>query len=71
MNESPSSRKPNSSLDHSTISAPEPRQVHRADRRRAQVVEHEVAVGDGVERVLDDAVEAELARDRVAAACPS
>ena len=38
----------------------EAREVGRADRRGAQVVEHEVAVGDGVDRVRRDALEAEL-----------
>ena len=51
---SETSQKPNSSLDHSTISAP------RRDRCVAQVaaadeeVEDEVAVGDRVDRVRDD-----------------
>ena len=38
-------------------------QVHRAGRRRAEVVEDEVAVGDGVDRVRRDAREAELGGD--------
>jgi hypothetical protein len=44
--------------------------VHGADRCGAQVVEHEVTVGDGVERVLHDSVEAERARNRLAARVP-
>ena len=44
--------------------------MHGADRGGAQVVEHEVAVGDRVERVLDDAVESQRAGDRRAAGVP-
>ena len=39
---------------------PEAREVGRAGGRRAEVVEHEVAVGDGVDRVRRDGGEAEL-----------
>ena len=44
----------------------EPREVRRARRRRGEEVEHEVAVGDGVDRVRGDRGEAELARDEAA-----
>ena len=42
----------------------EPRQVRRAGGRRGQVVEHEVTVGDRVDRVRGHAREAQLARHR-------
>ena len=48
----------------------EPRQVRRADRRRVHVVEREVAVGDGVDRVRRRAREAELVRRRLAVEVP-
>ena len=44
----------------------EAREVRRAGRRGADPVEDEVAVGDGVERVRRDAVEAELGGDHPA-----
>ena len=42
----------------------------RADRRREEIVEHEVAVRDGVDRVRARAVEAELRRRRVTVELP-
>ena len=48
----------------------DPREVRRADRGGGQVVEGEVAVGDAVDRVLDDPVEPELGGDRVAVEVP-
>ena len=59
-NESDTRQKPNSAVDQSTISAPSCDRCAGAGGRGAQVVEHEVAVRDGVERVLGDAAEAEL-----------
>ena len=44
----------------------EPRQMHGADRRRRQRLQHEIAVGDGVERIRRRPVEAERLRGHVA-----
>ena len=57
-----SSTKPNSCERPQHELGPEARQVRRAGRRGAQVVQDEVAVGDRVDRVGRDALEAELGR---------
>ena len=54
-NASATSQKPNSSLDQSTISAPSCERWVAQVAAAREVVEHEVAVRDGVERVLGDA----------------
>ncbi len=56
-------RKPNSELDHSTISAPRRERCVAHGRRSAQVVEDEVTVGDTVDRVRGHVGEAEFGRD--------
>ena len=56
------STKPNSCERPQHELRPEARQVRRAGRRGAQVVQDEVAVGDRVDRVGRDALEAELGR---------
>ena len=63
---SASRRKPNSSLDQSTISSPRREQVHLLEREHEQRLGDEVAVGDRVERVLEAA-----RRTRGRAAAPS
>ena len=70
MNESPSCEEPELLARPQHDLGAEPRQVHGADRGRAQVVEHEVTVRDRVQRVLHHAVEAERARHRLAARVP-
>jgi len=45
---------------------PQARQMHRAGGGGGDEVEHEVAIGDGVDRVLRDVGEAELTRDGTA-----
>ena len=49
---------------------PQPREVHRADRGRVQVVQGEVAVGDGVERVRVGPLEAEVRSQALAVEVP-
>ena len=63
---SETSQNPYSSVDHSTISRAQARQVGGAGRGRRQVVEHEVAVGDRVHGVLGHAGEAQRRRHRPA-----
>jgi hypothetical protein len=58
---SETSQKPNSSLDHRTISPPRRDRWVRQVAPAGEEVEHEVAVRDGVDRVLGDGREAELA----------
>ena len=70
VNESPSSRNPNSSLDQSTISAPSRERCIAQIAAALRIVEHEVAVRDRVERVLRDALESELLGDRRPARVP-
>ncbi len=53
-------QKPNSSVDHSTSSSPSRGEVHAEQGDVEQRLGHEVAVRDGVQRVLEAAVEAEL-----------
>ena len=50
--------------DHDLLG--EPRQMHGGDRSRRQRLHHEVAVGDGVERIRRRPVEAERLRGHVA-----
>ena len=61
-----SSKKPNSCDRPQHELGAEAREVRRADRGGAEVVEDEVAVGDRVDRVRRDAVEAELVGDHAA-----
>ena len=63
-NSSAGRQKPNSLVDQSTISAPIRERWVAQIGRRAEVVEGEIAVGDGVDRVLDDRLEPELGGDR-------
>ncbi len=65
LHASGSSQKPNSALDHSTSSAPRRERCVAQVAAAREVVEHEVAPGDGVDRVRRDLVEAR-ARARAA-----
>ena len=70
---SPIRTKPNSAVDHSTSSSPRRDRWTWASAQRGDQLDREVAVADGVERVVRDAGEARArrrrARDRSAASC--
>ena len=66
LHASGSSQKPNSLLDHSTSSAPSRDRCVAQVAAAREVVEHEVAPGDGVDRVRRDLLEAEPLGEQLA-----